>query len=252
MMRLMPGHRMPGSSPGPDPVLVLPDAAALADLAAYIGRAKRVDPDGAARLVGHGDVLAAYVSPVHGGGGPTVLGLRTMALARPSAVDVTVSLASLNDRLARLGVLPAASERSSRPDGVPPAGADPVRLPIPPTPAGDASWAGVAPPRSGWEALAQVQVDVARAAVRAGMAEVAAGSPPGAGAPAVARLRALVWGRPLAEAAGVPAGVAYAAEALGFLCEDEPAALYRCGPWTRLTTSAGHVLARRPALLQSG
>ncbi len=82
-------------------VLLLPDAPSLADLATFVGRARRADPDGAARLRGLGDVLAVYVSPLHGGGGPTVLGLRTLALARPSELDVTVPLASLLDRFAR-------------------------------------------------------------------------------------------------------------------------------------------------------
>jgi len=238
--------------PAGEDVLLLPDAAALADLAAYVGRAKRVDQDGAARLVGHGDVLAAYVSPVHGGAGPTVLGLRTTALARPSEVDVTVSLASLNDRFARLRALPGGPRPA--PDDAGPAAPGGVELPLPPTPATNASWAGVAPPRRGWQALGLVPLDVLEQVVRHGVAEVADGTPPGAGASAVARLRGMVWGRPLlgesggAGAADAPAGLAFAAEALGFLRDGMPAALYRSGPWTRLTTSAGHVLARRPAL----
>jgi hypothetical protein len=68
----------------------------------------------------------------------------------------------------------------------------------------------------------------------------------------VTALRARVWGRPLVDddpaTAGLPAGVAYAAAALGFLDGDEPAAVFRCGPWWRMTTGRGHVLARRPAL----
>ena len=246
------------AQPAAEDVLFLPDGAAVADLAAYLGRAKRVDPDGAARLVGHGDVLAAYVSPVHGGGGPTVLGLRTTALARPSEVDVTVSLASLNDRFARLSALPGGQRPAPYDAG--PAASGPVAFPLPPTPATNASWAGVTPPRRGWQAVGLVTLDALEQAVRRGVAEVAAGTPPGAGASAVARLRGMVWGRALlggqapsasggAGAADAPAGLAFAAEALGFLRDGRPAALYRSGPWTRLTTSAGHVLARRPSLL---
>ena len=63
------------------PELTLPDRQALHDLETFLGRARRVDPDGACRLVVTGGVLAVYVSPVHGGGGPTVLGLRVLALA---------------------------------------------------------------------------------------------------------------------------------------------------------------------------
>lgn len=217
--------------------LLLPDAATLADLATYVGRAKRVDPDGAARLVAHGDVLAVYVSPVHGGGGPTVLGLRTLALAAAGDVDATVPLAALTDRFAR-----------------PPAGPDddePVALAVPPAPATGVAWAGVTPPRKGWEAVGLVEAATLRRVASGGIAEVALGMPDVAGAAAVARLRAGVWGRPMFGEGGgpdVPAGIAYAADALGFVTEGEPAALYAAGPWWRLTTTRGHVLARRPAL----
>src|SRR5437764_10583894 len=100
------------------PILTLPDADALADLATFVGRARRVDPDGACRLVASGTVVAAYVSPVHGGGGPTVLGLRVLALAAPADLDATVPLAALLDRFPRV-----------RPD------AGSVALPVPPVPA---------------------------------------------------------------------------------------------------------------------
>jgi hypothetical protein len=226
-------------------VLLLPDAPSLADLATFVGRARRADPDGAARLRGHGDVLAVYVSPLHGGGGPTVLGLRTLALARPSELDVTVPLASLLDRFAREpGAGPA-------PGGHPGTGApgDPaVPLAVPPAEAVGVAWAGMSPPRRGWDAVGLVDAATMRRAAEAGVAEVAAGTPSGAGAHAVARLRAQVWGRPLGEGLdGVPAGVAFAADALGFTTDGEPAALYRAGSWVRVTTGRGHVLARTPA-----
>jgi hypothetical protein len=233
-------------TPGPGTAaLLLPDAGALADLATFVGRAKRVDPDGAARLVGHGDVLAVYVSPVNGGGGPTVLGLRTVALAAPSDLDVTVPLAALTDRFAR----------PSGPSSADPADlSGPVALAVPPAPATGVAWAGISPPRSGWEAVGLVEAEHLRRVAAAGIAEVSAGAPSGSGGQAVARLRAGVWGRPLVEGAagavaGVPAGVAYTAEALGFVDDAEPAALFVAGPWSRLTTSRGHVLARRPALV---
>ncbi len=222
--------------------LLLPDAATLADLATFVGRAKRIDPDGAARLVGHGDVLAVLVCPVSGGAGPTVLGLRTLALAAPSDLDVTVPLGALTDRFAR-----RADE----------AGTGPVPVTVPPAPTAGVAWAGVSPPRRGWRAVGLVEPELLRRVAADGIAEVGAGAPARAGAPAVARLRALVWGRPLADgleglegpAGAVPAGVAFGAEALGFVVDGEPAALHVAGPWWRLTTSRGHVLARRPALV---
>ncbi len=114
----------------------------------------------------------------------------------------------------------------------------------------NAAWAGVAPPRSGWDADGLLDASDLREAAERGVREVADGVPPGAGAQAVAQLRARVWGRPLgAQLPDVPAGVAFAAEALGFLADDDPVALYRRPPWVRATTRRGHVLARRPALL---
>ena len=58
------------------------------------------------------------------------------------------------------------------------------------------------------------------------------------------------WCRPLTpDLPDVPAGTAFAADALGFLDDGEPVALFRAGPWARATTRRGHVLARRPSLL---
>jgi hypothetical protein len=126
---------------------------------------------------------------------------------------------------------------------------------VPPTRANEA-WAGVAPPRSGWDAVGLLDAAVLQEAAERGVREIADGVPTGAGAQAVAQLRARVWGRPLspdpsggADVPDVPAGIAFAADALGFLDDAEPVALYRRTPWVRATTRRGHVLARRPALL---
>ena len=212
--------------------LELPDVRALDDLATVTGRARRVDPDGACRLVATGRMLAVYVSPVHGGGGPTVLGLRVAELAAAAELDATVPLAALADRFAR----PAA--QGDRP-----------LLHVPPLRVAE-PWAGVAPPRSGWDAVGLLDAPALRQVAEAGVREIADGVPPGAGAQAVARLRGQVWGRPVESGLpDVPAGVAFAADALAFLDDAEPVALYRSGPWVRATTRRGHVLARRPALL---
>ena len=78
-----------------------------------------------------------------------------------------------------------------------------------------------------------------------GIAEVTDGAPEGSGAAAVASLRAQVVaptrspGRPDA-----PAALAFAAYALGFLSPGVEATVATSGPWTRLTTPAGHALTR--------
>ena len=114
--------------------------------------------------------------------------------------------------------------------------------------AADAGWAGVAPPRSGWQAVGTVDPSALTAAARAGIEEIAAGAGQGSGSAAVGRLRALVWGRDLDAVPGLPAGAAFAAETLGFLGSDEPVTLHSAGPWQRLSSVRGHVLARRALL----
>jgi hypothetical protein len=212
-------------------MLRLADGETFADLVTYVQRAKRADPDGAARLVGHGDVLALYVSPLHGGGGPDVIGLRAVQLAEPSELDVTVALAALTDRFPRIARdLPADV---------------PVGLPVPPAQVAGVAWAGMSPPRRGWQPAGALPASVLVETATAGIAEVAEGAGPGSGAAAVAQLRARVWGRPLAPGLpGLPAGVAFAAQVLGFVEPSGPVTVYRCGPWWRVSSGLGHVLAR--------
>lgn len=235
--------------------LQLDDDRSLADLTTFVRRAARADPDGAARLIGlrtgAATVLAVYVSPVHGGGGPTVLGLRTFGLDRddgaedgcagsgPARLDVVVPLAALTDRLAR-----------------PELGRE---LAVPPVELSGVVWAGVSAPRSGWSTVGALPVRELSEMAHRGITEIASGAPDVAGSAAVAALRARVWGRPIGGgAAAVPAGAAFVAHVLGFLPSDsgqesagtptKDVVVRAAGSWRRLTTDAGHVLARPPLL----
>lgn len=197
----------------------------LADLRTFATRAKAID-DGAIRLQAAGSVLAAYVCVLRprllGESTPTILGLRTMALAEPSGTDVTVALSAVLDRLARAGEYDA-------------------ELLVPPTTVTE-SWTGVGAPRAGWELLGAVSDAHLRAAAVAGIAEVAGIVPDKPGALIVNNARAAVWGREL-DGSGLPAGAAFAAFALGFLADGDQK-LYRAGRWFRLSGPRGHVLAR--------
>lgn len=201
------------------------DSQDLADLKTFATRAKAID-DGAIRLQAAGSVLAAYVCVLRprllGESTPTILGLRTMALAEPSATDVTVALSAVLDRLARAG------------------GGD-AELPVPPSTVTE-SWTGVGAPRAGWELVGVLSDAALREAAEAGIAEVAGIVPDKPGALIVNNARAAVWGREL-EGSGLPAGAAFAALALGFLADGDQK-LYRAGRWFRLTGTRGHVLAR--------
>ena len=198
----------------------------LDDLRTFATRAKSID-DGAIRLQATGPVLAAYVCVLRprllGESTPTILGLRTMALAQPADTDVTVPLSAVLDRLAR-------------------AGEHDVELPVPPVTVSE-SWAGIGAPRAGWELLGTVQDAALRAAAEAGISEIAAIIPDKPGALIVNNARATVWGRELPDAGGLPAGAAFAALTLGFLADGEQR-LYRAGRWFRLSGTRGHVLVR--------
>lgn len=206
--------------------LVLTDAESLLDLGRYAARARALDADGAVRLQAVGSVLAAWVGVLPGTGllgVGTTLGLRTSALAEPAELDVLVPLAAVTDRVARDG--------------------EAAVLPVPPMRV-NAAWAAVSPPRGGWLPIAPVSSEALQRSASEGIAEVTDGAPEGSGAAAVAALRAQVWRRPMADAPGVPAALAFAAYALGFLSPGAEASVATSGPWTRLTTPAGHALTR--------
>lgn len=223
--------------------LVLADAESLQDLGRYAARARALDADGAVRLQAVGPVLASWVCVLPGSGlmrTGTTLGLRTSALAEPAELDVTVPLAAVSDRVARPG------ERAV--------------LPVPPMTV-SAAWAAVSPPRSGWQVVGSVGSEALQRTASEGIAEVADGTPDGAGAAAVAALRERVWGRVVSGADGAsdghgehsregaepayPAALAFAAYALGFLTPGAESTVATNGRWARLTTPAGHALTRR-------
>lgn len=204
------------------------DVESLHDLATLVGRARSVDADGAVRLQATGQVLAAWVRVLPGRGvlgEGLVLGLRVMPLAEPHALDVTVPLGAVADRMAR--------RRQT--------GDISADLAVPPGEVG-VPWTALTPPRSGWAPAGVVDSDELTAAATAGIAEVAQGTPPDAGAHAVTALRQQVWGAP--GPGGLPCGAAFAAYALGFLAPRQAALVHRAGPWARLSLPTGHVLTR--------
>ncbi len=215
------------------PTFTLVDALALGDLQVYLSRARRVE-DGSVRLVAGGGVLAVYIAVLYPLGlldeTPTVLGLRTFALADPVELDAVVPIRSLLERVER---------RLEEVDD--PNAAIDLALPLE---VNTVTWAGISPPRAGWVAHAPVRPEDLESAAHAGIAEVAGALPEGAGSAVVQRVRSEVWGRPLASAEHIPAAAGFAAWTLGFL-GDDPVRVFESGPWTRLTTVRGHVLVKR-------
>ncbi|MGL5866733.1 MAG: hypothetical protein ACRCYX_12850 [Dermatophilaceae bacterium] len=206
----------------PAGVIRLADPAALADLGRYAARARAVDDAGAIRLQASAGVLAAWVGVLPGSGilgEGTTLGLRTVALAEPTDLDVVVPLAAVADRAARH-------------DG----SAD---LPVPPTRA-LAAWTALTPPRSGWEPAGEVSADELATVAREGVAEVSAAVRERGAAAGFVRDR--VWSRDAVP--GVRAGGAFALYSLGFLAPGTVVQVLRVGRWSRLTAAGGHVVLR--------
>lgn len=210
---------------------VLADYQTAADLQSYLLRAKRLDPDGLVRLRAFGEVMAAYVAPIYSGNlmdsGPTVLGLRTCELAGPAEVDALVPIAAVQERLAKLLSEPETTEFK-------------IQL----LESQRAPWAGISPPRQGWEPMGTINEVRLTQIARDGIAEVAASLPESVGGPIAARIRGEIWGRGIDLETRVPTGAAFAAAGLGFLTENEEVGLYHAEGWVRLSSEHGHVLAK--------
>lgn len=219
----------------------LVDRYAVGDMQTYLSRAGRVE-DGSVRLIAVGGVLAAYTAIFYPRGilddSPTVLGLRTFALAGPASFDAVVPARSLLERLARAESLlaPAAHDVPGEPE--------PVVLTLPHQ-VSTVTWAGISPPRGGWHPQGGADAALLERVARAGIDEVAAAVPTGTGEQLVQRVRTEVWSSPIDGLDHVPAGAAFAAFTLGFLAAGEDVQVFETGPWTRLSTSRGHVLVRR-------
>lgn len=171
----------------------------------------------------------------------------------PVDLDAVVQLRALRDRFAR-GIdreLPIPDERVL------------------------ADWAGVLPPRGGWTRTGEVSEaelaalaadgirevgsayslpDVSAAAVPAtgDAPETSAARPPETsviGQETPDQRRSRVWSERAPQLDGLPAGVAFGAEALGFLAprgvQAPHAVIATAGGWGRLTTARGHILVRQ-------
>ena len=198
----------------------------LQDLQAFLTRAHKLDKDGAAKLRVFGDVLAVYVSPIFSGSllgdGPTVLGLRTIKLAREAELDGTFDISSILERLPR-----SASELE-----IPPAQ---VRV----------AWSGVLPPRQGWELVGTFEQSQITAWAKAGIEEVATSLPESVGSSIAAKVRLQIWGRPVDPVLNLPGAAAFAMAGLGFMQKGEAISVYASHNWLRLTSLHGHVLTKR-------
>lgn len=211
------------------PELVFQSDQDIADLISYLTAAKRLDESGLAKLRAFGDILAVYVSPIFSGSllqdGPTVLGLRTIRLARQAELDSSFELAALLDRLAANSVMQT------------------LTLELPAMTA-RAAWTGVIPPRQDWEPSGEIsQSDISQWA-KDGIKEVTETLPASVGSAIAAKVRLGIWGRMVSLEHHLPAGAAFAMAGLGFMSKGEVLRVYRTKGWVRLSSAHGHVLCR--------
>lgn len=216
--------------------LLLADAETSKDVLTFVGRASRISDEGV-RLQAANGVLALSTAALAPHGlfdqTPTILAMRIVHADPELECDIVV---------AELGH-----------------GVEEGALTLPDTGLSPA-WAGISPPRSGWEPVTLTgsaltgstspgsTLSASMIAQRAqwGISAVARGATPGAGEEAVRALRAAIWGEPDEDLAGLPRGVAFAADALGFISGEEQVPVTRSGRWTRLAFRRGHVLSRGP------
>lgn len=110
------------------------------------------------------------------------------------------------------------------------------------------AWAGIAPPRGGWEHVGEIDAAVLANRAQWGISAVAHQIPENPGEDAVRTVRGSVWGPPDEDLQGLPLGVAFAAFTFGFISGEERAQVFTAGRWTRVSLRRGHILSRGPAV----
>lgn len=204
--------------------LVFADSETARDVLTFLGRARRAS-DGGVRFQASRGVMvisaAALAPQTLFDQTPTVLALRIVRADAELQCDIVV------DELAETE--------------------DPRALALPETGLSP-SWAGISPPQGGWEAIGELAAAVVARRAQWGISAVARGMTPGAGEEAVRMLRGSIWGVADDDLEGLPRGVAFAADAFGFISGEEQARVTRSGRWTRVSFARGHVLSRGPAV----
>jgi hypothetical protein len=204
--------------------LVLADADTARDVLTFSGRAGQAGADGVRLQAAEGVLVLTSAALAPQGlfdQTPTILAMRIVRADPELSCDVVVD--SLTESLS------------------------PDSLELPDTGRAPA-WAGVAPPRGGWQHIGDLPASILSERAQWGISAVAHGSPDGSREEAVRALRARIWGEPDEDLLGLPRGVAFAAQAFGFIAGPEQVRLTESGRWTRLAFRRGHVLSRGPAV----
>ena len=209
--------------------LAFRDGESVRDLDTFVDRAGVIENE-SVRLIADGDVLTAWVQVLSPRGlsdtTPTVLGMRGFALAAPAHVDLVVPIESLRVRLGT------------------PENTDGTFVVTLPAAVPSIRWTVTLPPRDGWEVTGKVNSSDLEKVSRDGVKEVQKNIPTEAEERVVRSIRSQVWGSNISKKIGLPAGVAFAAVALGFLTEKTLPVSIR-DPWIRISSAGGDVIAKR-------
>lgn len=208
----------------------------ISDLATFIDRSGLID-NSAARLVAKGNLLVAWVQVLAPRGlndtTPTVLGMRGAELVAEAKFDIVVPIDSLRARFDN------AEETDTGFVVTMPLQAPSVRWKIP------------LPPQTGWESLGKIGASDLQNVVREGMKIIKRKIPNNAEEHVVRSYRSQVWGTTINGSLGLPAGVALAAETLGFF-GDKVMDVSAKEPWIRLSSTRGEILAKHtPVVLDA-
>lgn len=197
------------------------------DAIQFLERAARVN-NGSTRLIAEGGYLQVYVGILIPRGlldqTPTVLGLRVFRMLAPHTFDVVVPIESLVHRLQ------VTQEENGEETRVP---AEVASL----------SWASITPPREGWRRRLGVSSEALRSAAEHGVKQVADVVPDTIGESVLQKVRSEVWGTIIPTHKRIPAGAAFAADALGFLGE-KSLSVHSLDNWVRLSAKTGYVLVK--------
>ncbi|MBF9070487.1 hypothetical protein [Streptacidiphilus fuscans] len=208
----------------------------VAPLADFLTRLLRYDRAAAVRLQTAGATLAVFARIPLGEAGPLVI--RTARLAEAHPLDVTVSAGQWLEELGRDEPQEAAAADAEG-DGA---------LVLPPSITGPA-WAGLLPPRSGWEHVADLPTAPLGAAVAAAVSEFRRAGEPGAGSGDA--LAEAIWSRRV-HPSGLTLRALHAAHLTGLLRQAPQLALHQHPAWLRLTAPRGSVVVRRASTPGAG
>jgi hypothetical protein len=196
-------------------------------LGVFLTRLLRYDKAAAVRLQTANGALAVFGRLPLGESGPLVVRtapLETQAQSL-SALDTTVSAGQLLDSIGE-GTANAAD------------------LVLPPPVTGP-SWAGLLPPRTSWEHVADLDSALLDAAVQAAITEFRQeGADPDA-------LAESIWSRQV-HPSGLTMRAVHAAHLVGLLRQSRTVALHRHPAWLRITAPRGAVIVRRAPALGAG